>query len=86
MQKWDGYVDKCQQTSHDRDELSRKYADRDRMQEVSRMTFTFKIECDCGSMMRYDRQFYVDRGIMRWTCWECGQAVHTTDLLETVIR
>ena len=41
MQKWDGYVDKCQQTSHDRDELSRKYADCDRMQEVSRMI------CDC---------------------------------------
>ena len=47
MQKWDGYVDKCQQTSTDRDELSRKYADCDRLQEVSRMKrWIYRIECD----------------------------------------
>ena len=50
------------------------------------MSFTFKLECNCGSMMRYDRQFYEDRDIMRWTCWECGNEVTTTCLLETVIR
>jgi len=50
------------------------------------MTFTFLIRCQCEGMMRYDRQFYLDRGIMKWTCWECEQEVTTTCLLETVIR
>jgi len=49
------------------------------------MSYTFQILCDCQSMMRYDRQFYLDTGIMKWFCWNCENSVDTTCLLETVI-
>lgn len=35
--------------------------------------------------MRFDRQAFVKWDRMRWTCWECGYAIVTTNLHDTVV-
>ena len=35
--------------------------------------------------MRFDRQQFVKWDRMKWTCWECGQIIVTTNLHDTVV-